>query len=91
MGCSQQTRNVLYGVMDLHVVSFIEIEDNTSLVFVLLFPLCTPVKVCNCTELGYCYMAPVERSLSYGMGPTIGILAGTLGFCGKSDKHYVCV
>ena len=45
-----------------------------------------PVRVCNCTELGYCYMAPVERNLGYGMGPTIGILAGVLGFCRKSDK-----
>ncbi|XP_029307808.1 cadherin-17 [Cottoperca gobio] len=39
------------------------------------------VKVCNCTELGYCYMAPDERAFSYGMGPTIGILVGTLAFC----------
>ncbi|XP_029360941.1 cadherin-17 [Echeneis naucrates] len=39
------------------------------------------VKVCNCTELGYCYLAPEDRSFSYGLGPTVGILAGTLGFC----------
>ncbi|XP_070691301.1 cadherin-17 [Pempheris klunzingeri] len=39
------------------------------------------VRVCNCTELGYCYMAPDSRGLGYGMGTTIGILAGTLGFC----------
>jgi len=39
------------------------------------------VKVCNCTELGSCYMAPVERALSYGLGPTIGILASVMVFC----------
>lgn len=39
------------------------------------------VKVCNCTEQGYCYMAPDPTPISLGMGPTIGILAGTLGFC----------
>ncbi|KAG7242032.1 hypothetical protein INR49_024077 [Caranx melampygus] len=39
------------------------------------------VKVCNCTELGYCYIAPEGRNFRYGMGPTIGILGGTLGFC----------
>ncbi|XP_076593748.1 cadherin-17 [Chaetodon auriga] len=39
------------------------------------------VRVCNCTELGYCYMAPDGRDLGMGMGATIGILAGTLGFC----------
>ncbi|KAF3691904.1 Cadherin-17 Intestinal peptide-associated transporter HPT-1 Liver-intestine cadherin [Channa argus] len=39
------------------------------------------VRVCNCTELGYCYIAPDEHSFGFGMGPTIGILAGTLGFC----------
>ncbi|XP_035492473.1 cadherin-17 isoform X2 [Scophthalmus maximus] len=55
----------------------ITVKDNAGMGVPQLFE----VKVCNCTELGYCYMAPVERSLSYGMGPTIGILAGTLGFC----------
>ncbi|XP_071772931.1 cadherin-17 [Centroberyx gerrardi] len=37
------------------------------------------VKVCNCTELGYCYTAPEVHS-KVGLGATIGILAGTLGF-----------
>ncbi|XP_024654805.2 cadherin-17 [Maylandia zebra] len=44
-------------------------------------PQAFEVKVCNCTELGYCYIAPEGAALSYGMGPTIGILAGILGFC----------
>ncbi|KAF7669711.1 hypothetical protein LDENG_00147260 [Lucifuga dentata] len=39
------------------------------------------VRVCNCTELGYCYMAPDEHGFKFGMGATIGILAGVLGFC----------
>ncbi|XP_054477494.1 cadherin-17 [Anoplopoma fimbria] len=55
----------------------INIKDNAGMGVTQLFE----VRVCNCTELGYCYMAPEERSLSYGMGATIGILGGTLGFC----------
>ncbi|XP_060906554.1 cadherin-17 [Labrus mixtus] len=55
----------------------INIKDNAGMGVTQIFE----VKVCNCTELGYCYIAPEERMLSYGMGPTIGILAGTLGFC----------
>ncbi|KAK5922345.1 hypothetical protein CgunFtcFv8_019617 [Champsocephalus gunnari] len=55
----------------------ISIKDNAGLGVTQSFE----VRVCNCTELGYCYMAPVERNLGYGMGPTIGILAGVLGFC----------
>lgn len=39
------------------------------------------VKVCNCTELGYCYMEPGKHGFMLGMGATIGILAGILGFC----------
>ncbi|KAM4601495.1 cadherin-17 [Polymixia lowei] len=38
------------------------------------------VRVCNCTELGYCYMEPGVHAFKYGMGTTIGILAGVLGF-----------
>ncbi|XP_074509842.1 cadherin-17 [Sebastes fasciatus] len=55
----------------------INIRDNSGMGVTQAFE----VRVCNCTELGYCYMAPEERALSMGMGPTIGILAGTLGFC----------
>ncbi|XP_005472796.1 cadherin-17 isoform X1 [Oreochromis niloticus] len=44
-------------------------------------PQAFEVKVCNCTELGYCYIAPEGLALGYGTGPTIGILAGILGFC----------
>ncbi|XP_053744079.1 cadherin-17 [Synchiropus splendidus] len=38
------------------------------------------VRVCNCTELGYCYMPPESRTGKLGMASTIGILAGVLGF-----------
>ncbi|XP_023256576.1 cadherin-17 [Seriola lalandi dorsalis] len=55
----------------------INIKDNVGLGITQPFE----VKVCNCTELGYCYMAPEQRSFSYGTGATIGILAGTMGFC----------
>lgn len=39
------------------------------------------VQVCNCTELGYCYVEPGKHGFMLGMGATIGILAGILGFC----------
>ncbi|XP_034553892.1 cadherin-17 [Notolabrus celidotus] len=55
----------------------INIKDNAGMGVTQSFE----VRVCNCTELGYCYMAPDERTLSYGIGPTIGIIAGILGFC----------
>lgn len=55
----------------------INIRDNAGMGVTQAFE----VRVCNCTELGYCYIAPEERAFSMGMGPTIGILAGTLGFC----------
>lgn len=42
------------------------------------------MRVCNCTALGYCYMAPESRGYM-GMGPTVGILVGILLFCGKAD------
>ncbi|XP_062322072.1 cadherin-17 [Osmerus eperlanus] len=38
------------------------------------------VRVCNCTELGYCYTKPSEHGFKYGIPTTIGILGGTLGF-----------
>ncbi|XP_044213889.1 cadherin-17 [Thunnus albacares] len=55
----------------------INIKDNAGMGVTHAFE----VRVCNCTELGYCYVAPGEHSFKYGMGTTIGILAGTLGFC----------
>uniref|UniRef100_A0A8C6V1C4 Cadherin 17, LI cadherin (liver-intestine) n=1 Tax=Neogobius melanostomus TaxID=47308 RepID=A0A8C6V1C4_9GOBI len=39
------------------------------------------VQVCNCTELGYCYVEPGKHSFMLGMGATIGILVGIVGFC----------
>lgn len=57
-----------------------------KLIYLCFRLLSIPVKVCNCTELGYCYTAPAQRNHAYGMGPTIGILVGVLGFCSKHDK-----
>ncbi|XP_008302566.1 cadherin-17-like [Stegastes partitus] len=39
------------------------------------------VRVCNCTELGYCYMTPGKHGFKYGTGATVGILVGILAFC----------
>ncbi|XP_077383453.1 cadherin-17 [Festucalex cinctus] len=55
----------------------INIKDNAGMGATQPFE----VHVCTCTELGYCYMEPAEHGFKYGMGATIGILAGTLGFC----------
>ncbi|XP_056142403.1 cadherin-17 [Lampris incognitus] len=38
------------------------------------------VRVCNCTELGYCYIAPEEFGHKWGMEATVGLLAGIIGF-----------
>ncbi|XP_073341264.1 cadherin-17 [Pagrus major] len=55
----------------------ITIKDNEGMGVMQSFE----VRVCNCTELGYCYIAPPERGEILGPGATIGILAGTMGFC----------
>ncbi|KAM9805986.1 cadherin-17 isoform 1-T1 [Syngnathus typhle] len=55
----------------------INIKDNAGMGVTQPFE----VNVCTCTELGYCYVAPGEHGFKYGPGITIGILAGTLGFC----------
>ncbi|CAN9514243.1 unnamed protein product [Ophioblennius macclurei] len=39
------------------------------------------VRVCNCTELGYCYTKPGVPAFQYGLGGTVGILVGIIGFC----------
>ncbi|XP_072317062.1 cadherin-17 [Eucyclogobius newberryi] len=39
------------------------------------------VQVCNCTALGYCYVEPGKHRFILGMGATIGILGGIVGFC----------
>ncbi|XP_061811044.1 cadherin-17 [Nerophis lumbriciformis] len=54
----------------------INIKDNAGVGVTQAFH----VHVCTCTELGYCYVAPAERAFMLGLGPTIGILAGVLGF-----------
>uniref|UniRef100_A0A671UKS6 Cadherin 17, LI cadherin (liver-intestine) n=1 Tax=Sparus aurata TaxID=8175 RepID=A0A671UKS6_SPAAU len=61
----------------------ITIKDNAGMGVARLFE----VRVCNCTELGYCYMPPGRHGHIYGTGATVGILVGTLAFCGKPEKN----
>uniref|UniRef100_A0A3Q3VQ10 Cadherin domain-containing protein n=1 Tax=Mola mola TaxID=94237 RepID=A0A3Q3VQ10_MOLML len=58
----------------------INIKDNAGMGVTQAFK----VRVCNCTELGYCYMEPDQRGYSFGLGATVATLGGILGFCGKS-------
>ncbi|KAM9723677.1 cadherin-17 [Menidia menidia] len=55
----------------------INIKDNAGVGVTQVFE----VKVCNCTELGHCYMSPEGVGFKPGLGTTIGVLAGILGFC----------
>ncbi|XP_028986162.1 cadherin-17 [Betta splendens] len=55
----------------------ITIKDNAGMGITHAFE----VKVCDCTELGYCYIQPGERGSTLGIGATVGILVGTLAFC----------
>ncbi|KAF6739743.1 Cadherin-17 [Oryzias melastigma] len=55
----------------------INIKDNAGMGVNQLFQ----VRVCNCTELGYCYMAPEGEGFKPTMGVTIAILACILAFC----------
>ncbi|XP_015260440.1 PREDICTED: cadherin-17 [Cyprinodon variegatus] len=38
------------------------------------------VKICNCTSMGYCYVAPHGLDFKPQMGLTVGIFIGILGF-----------
>uniref|UniRef100_A0A3P8RRQ2 Cadherin 17, LI cadherin (liver-intestine) n=1 Tax=Amphiprion percula TaxID=161767 RepID=A0A3P8RRQ2_AMPPE len=55
----------------------INIKDNAGMGLTHAFQM----RVCNCTELGYCYMEPGVHGFKYGMGATVGILVGVIGFC----------
>ncbi|KAM6909589.1 cadherin-17 [Xenentodon cancila] len=55
----------------------INIVDNAGVGITQLFE----VRVCNCTELGHCYIPPHGVGFKPGIGATVGILAGVLGFC----------
>ncbi|KAK7886767.1 hypothetical protein WMY93_026388 [Mugilogobius chulae] len=55
----------------------INIKDNAGVGVNQAFE----VQVCNCTALGYCYVEPGKHGIILGMGATVGILAGILGFC----------
>ncbi|KAJ8353883.1 hypothetical protein SKAU_G00214500 [Synaphobranchus kaupii] len=38
------------------------------------------VRVCNCTDLGYCYIQPGGHAGKYGLTTTVAILGGTFAF-----------
>uniref|UniRef100_A0AAY4DMY1 Cadherin domain-containing protein n=1 Tax=Denticeps clupeoides TaxID=299321 RepID=A0AAY4DMY1_9TELE len=54
----------------------ISIKDNAGMGVTHLFE----VRVCNCTELGYCYTEPGTHRWKYSLSTTIGILGGTFAF-----------
>ncbi|KAL2083939.1 hypothetical protein ACEWY4_019457 [Coilia grayii] len=54
----------------------INIKDNAGLGTNNKFE----VHVCNCTEAGHCFMEPERLSGILGIGETVGLLAGVLGF-----------
>ncbi|XP_045081951.1 cadherin-17 [Coregonus clupeaformis] len=54
----------------------INIKDNAGMGITQKFE----VRVCNCTELGYCFTEPDVHAGVLGMPTTVGILAGTVGF-----------
>ncbi|XP_047455537.1 cadherin-17 isoform X2 [Mugil cephalus] len=54
----------------------INIKDNAGMGVTHMFH----VMLCNCTQLGHCYMAPDTPS-KLGMAGTVGIFAGIIGFC----------
>ncbi|XP_041708069.1 cadherin-17-like [Coregonus clupeaformis] len=54
----------------------INIKDNAGMGITQKFE----VRVCNCTELGYCFTKPDVHAGVLGMPTTVGILAGTVGF-----------
>ncbi|KAJ8290986.1 hypothetical protein GJAV_G00019970 [Gymnothorax javanicus] len=56
----------------------INVKDNAGVGVTQKFE----VRVCNCTELGYCYIPPGSHEWKYGLPTTIGILAGTFAFIG---------
>uniref|UniRef100_A0A3B1KKG3 Cadherin 17, LI cadherin (liver-intestine) n=1 Tax=Astyanax mexicanus TaxID=7994 RepID=A0A3B1KKG3_ASTMX len=57
----------------------INIKDNAGMGVTHKFE----VRVCNCTELGYCYMEPGTHAWMMGVSGTVGILGGVLGFICK--------
>ncbi|XP_017579340.2 cadherin-17 [Pygocentrus nattereri] len=54
----------------------VNIKDNAGMGVTQKFE----VRVCNCTELGYCYMEPKPHAWKLGVSTTIAILGGVLGF-----------
>ena len=58
------------------------------LLFALSAALSFSVRVCNCTELGYCYMEPGTHAWKFSVSTTVAILGGVFGFISKiTDIH----
>ncbi|XP_072548127.1 cadherin-17 [Salminus brasiliensis] len=54
----------------------VNIKDNAGMGVTQKFE----VRVCNCTELGYCYMEPGTHAWKFDVATTVGILGGVFGF-----------
>ncbi|MFT7816248.1 cadherin-17 [Arapaima gigas] len=56
----------------------VTVKDNVG----MGVPQRVDVRVCNCTELGYCYIKPESHEWKLGVSATVGILVGIVGFIG---------
>uniref|UniRef100_A0A8C6M0Z8 Cadherin 17, LI cadherin (liver-intestine) n=1 Tax=Nothobranchius furzeri TaxID=105023 RepID=A0A8C6M0Z8_NOTFU len=81
-GTTAEVRLKKKPIKEATIPLYIDILDSAGLGVTQLFE----VKVCNCTELGHCYIPPQGQGFKPGLGTIIGILAGVLGVCSKSDK-----
>ncbi|XP_036414174.1 cadherin-17 [Colossoma macropomum] len=54
----------------------VNVKDNAGMGVTQKFE----VRVCNCTELGYCYMEPGTHAWKFSVSTTVAILGGVFGF-----------
>nr|XP_054597154.1 cadherin-17 [Nothobranchius furzeri] len=76
-GTTAEVRLKKKPIKEATIPLYIDILDSAGLGVTQLFE----VKVCNCTELGHCYIPPQGQGFKPGLGTIIGILAGVLGVC----------
>uniref|UniRef100_A0A8C6M3D9 Cadherin 17, LI cadherin (liver-intestine) n=1 Tax=Nothobranchius furzeri TaxID=105023 RepID=A0A8C6M3D9_NOTFU len=74
-GTTAEVRLKKKPIKEATIPLYIDILDSAGLGVTQLFE----VKVCNCTELGHCYIPPQGQGFKPGLGTIIGILAGVLG------------
>ncbi|XP_060756900.1 cadherin-17 [Neoarius graeffei] len=48
------------------------------------------VRVCNCTQMGYCFIAPESPAWKFSLSTTVGILGGVLGFIVLLLGFFIC-